>query len=95
MNISRWPKTDMRWYLGVRCRKCRSPILFALDYSEGSGGGQTASTGKLVLTCSLDKCKHRADYSDAAVSRYQKQPSTTPTPTGRNNEAGKGRKHKR
>ena len=93
MNISRWPKTDMRWYLGVKCQKCRAPILFALDYSEGSENRQTASAGKLVLTCSLDKCKHKADYSHAAVSRFQKQP-TIPTPTGRPNEAGKSRKHK-
>ena len=37
VHISRWPKAD-HWYLGVRCRKCRMPILFALDRREGEGG---------------------------------------------------------
>jgi hypothetical protein len=93
VNISQWPKTDMRWYLGVRCRKCQKPILFALDRTEGTGEGETVSAGKLVLTCTLDKCKHQADYSGAAVSRFQKKGS--PTETRRNDESGKGRKHKR
>jgi len=93
VNISQWPKTDMRWYLGVRCRKCQKPILFALDRTEGTGEGETVSAGKLVLTCTLDKCKHQADYSGAAVSRFQKKGSSTET--RRNDESGKGRKHKR
>jgi hypothetical protein len=83
----------MRWYLGVRCRKCHKPILFALDRTEGSGGEETVSAGKLVLTCTLDKCRHQADYSGAAVSRFQRKRS--PADNRRNDESGKGRKHKR
>ena len=93
MNISQWPKTDMRWYLGVRCLKCHRPILFALDRTEGTGEGQTVSAGKLVLTCTIDKCKHQADYSGAAVSRFQRK--SNPARTRRNDESGKSRKHKR
>lgn len=92
MNISRWPKADMRWYLGVRCQKCRLPILFALDHSDGAGKRQSLSAGKLVLTCPLDNCRHQADYTGAAVSRFQKQPGK-PNETGKNNERGKSRKH--
>jgi hypothetical protein len=94
VNISPWPKADTRWYLGVRCKKCRAPILFALDRSEGVGKGQPVSTGKLVLTCPLDNCKHRADYTAAAVSRFQKQ-AGKPNTTARNDESGKSRKQKR
>jgi hypothetical protein len=39
-----WSRTDQRWYLGVLCRKCGSPILFAVDYSDG-GKSQMALTG--------------------------------------------------
>src|SRR5262245_36364405 len=35
MRISRWSKVDTKWYLGVCCRKCGAPILFALDHSDG------------------------------------------------------------
>ena len=94
MNILQWPKTDLRWYLGVHCRKCRTPILFALDRSEGTGETQTMSAGKLVLTCTRDKCKHQADYSAAAVSRFQKQPDS-PAETQRKNENSKSGKRKR
>lgn len=72
MHISHWPKADTRWYLGVRCKKCGAPILFALDRSEGEG--QPAAAGKLVLTCTMAECRHQADYSTAAVTRFQKQP---------------------
>jgi hypothetical protein len=68
---SQWSKSgDTRWYLGVRCRKCKTPILFGLDRSEGSG--DMAPAGKLVLTCSKPTCRHQADYSGAKVSRFQK-----------------------
>ena len=77
MNILQWPKTDLRWYLGVRCRKCRVPILFALDRTEGTGEGQPVSPGKLVLTCTLDECKYRADYTAAPVFRFQKPQNVT------------------
>jgi len=71
MRISHWPKADTKWYLGVRCQKCRTPILFALDRSDGES--QPVPAAKLVLTCPLAECRHRADYSKAAVSRFQKQ----------------------
>src|SRR5215467_14126038 len=92
LNISRWPKADLRWYLGVRCRKCRLPILFALDRSDGAEKQQPLSAGKLVLTCPLDNCRHQADYTGAAVSRFQKQPGKKDE-TGENNQSGKSRKH--
>jgi hypothetical protein len=83
----------MRWYLGVRCRRCHLPILFALDRSEGVGERQPLSAGKLVLTCPLDNCRHQADYTGAAVSRFQKQPGK-PNETGRNGESAKSGKHR-
>jgi hypothetical protein len=75
MQISRWPKVDTKWYLGVKCQKCKTPILFALDRSEGEGK-PSHSGGKLVLTCPTAECRHQADYSSAAVARFQKQPGT-------------------
>ncbi len=73
MHISQWSKVDTRWYLGVLCQKCQAPILFALDHSEGVG--PPAPPGRLLLTCPLAECRHQADYSQASVSRYQKQPA--------------------
>jgi hypothetical protein len=84
----------MRWYLGVRCQKCRMPILFALDQSEGTKEGQPLSTGKLVLTCPVDECRHQADYTAATVSRFQKM-AGKPKETGRNNENSENRRRKR
>jgi len=84
MRISHWSKIDTKWYLGVLCRKCKSPILFALDHSDGQS--QPERTGKLLLTCSLAGCRHQGDYSTDAVSRFRKQPAI-PTP----NEIRKGR----
>jgi hypothetical protein len=97
VNLS-WAKPDERWYLGVRCRKCHLPILFALDRNDGQG--QPVPTGKLVLTCAVDSCKHQADYTAAAVSRFQKQPAqpakpARPSQTVRNHENSKGRQQKR
>jgi hypothetical protein len=66
------PKVDARWYLGVLCRKCQAPILFGLDHSDGEA--YPAAAGKLLLTCSRAECGHRADYSKAKVSRFQKPP---------------------
>jgi len=80
VHISKWPKADTNWYLGVRCRKCRTPILFALDRSEG--GQQFTPLAKLVLTCSQAMCGYQADYSMARVSRFQK--------TGQAQKAGGG-----
>ena len=71
MRISHWSKVDTRWYLGVHCRKCDAPILFALDHSDGEN--QPAPAGKLLLTCV--GCRHRADYSKATVLRFQKSPT--------------------
>jgi len=73
MRISRWSKVDAKWYLGVHCRKCQAPILFALDHSDGEV--QPAPAGKLLLTCPLAECRYQADYSGANVSRFQKEPS--------------------
>ncbi len=84
----------MRWYLGVRCQKCHMPILFALDASEGAGKRQSLSAGKLVLTCPMENCRHQADYTVAAVSRFQKRPDK-PNQTERSNESSKSAKHKR
>jgi hypothetical protein len=69
------------------------PILFALDRTEGAKEGQPVSAGKLVLTCTLDECRHQADYTAADVSRFQKMPGK-PNEIGRNNESGKSRKRK-
>src|SRR5262245_33250073 len=73
MNISRSTRfPEVRWYLGVRCKKCRTPILFALDYSGQHGGPATPLPGKLVLTCSVEQCRHRADYSGVPIGKFQK-----------------------
>jgi len=69
------------------------PILFALDSSEGTKEGQPASAGKLVLTCPVDECRHQADYTAAAVSRFQKSPGK-PNETERKNDSGENRKRK-
>jgi len=69
------------------------PILFALDRSEGAKEGQPLSAGRLVLTCPLDDCRHQADYTTVAVSRFQKM-SGKPNKIGRNNESSKSRKRK-
>lgn len=92
MNITPWPKADQRWYLGVRCKKCRLPILFALDHSDGVEDYSPPSpAGKLVLTCPLDKCRFQADYTATSVSRFQKDPAQTAS-AERNNESNKSRK---
>ena len=92
VNVSSWPKADKQWYLGVLCRRCRLPILFAIDRSGGSGKAQAPSAGRLVLTCTLETCRHRADYTTAAVSRFQKNP-VKPNETRTNGET-KSRKRK-
>jgi hypothetical protein len=95
VNISRWPKADLNWYLGVRCRKCRMPILFARDRSEGEGDVPPPLAGKLVLTCPLDTCRHQADYTASAIARFQKQPANAdPIEIERENESSKSRKQK-
>ena len=72
MRIPQWGKVDARWYLGVHCFKCEAPILFALDHSDGTV--RPAQAGRLLLTCSRTECGHRADYTRAKVSRFQKPP---------------------
>jgi hypothetical protein len=93
VNVSSWPKAEKQWYLGVRCRRCHLPILFAVDRSGGIGEAQAPSAGRLVLTCTLETCRHRADYTDADVSRFQKEP-VKPNETRTNGET-KSRKRKR
>ena len=61
---------DKRWYVGVVCEYCRSPILFGLDRSEGYG--PLGKCLRLVLTCVGPQCARQADYSGAPVLRYQK-----------------------
>ena len=92
MNVSSWPKADKQWYLGVRCRRCRVPILFAVDRSGGTGEARAPSAGRLVLTCTLETCRHRADYTTAVVARFQKEP-VKPNETRTNSER-KSRKRK-
>jgi hypothetical protein len=87
-----WSRTDQRWYLGVLCRKCRSPILFAVDYSDG-GKTQQALAGMLMLTCTKESCKHKADYTDAVVLRLQK-PSPIINETMETMTSGKNRNRK-
>ena len=70
MNRFHSPKTDTRWYQAVRCERCGSPILFAIDHTEGERENPPAA--KLVLTCAGETCGHRGDYTAAAVLRYQK-----------------------
>jgi len=74
MNVYHRPKVDSRWYLAVRCEKCQLPILYAVDNGEGSVDRPPPVSAKLVLTCTMDNCKHRSDYTAAAVFRFQKQP---------------------
>ena len=57
-------------YLGVRCEKCKTPILFALDRSQGES--TYVPPARLVLTCSKVKCRHQADYSGAKIARYER-----------------------
>jgi hypothetical protein len=76
---TQWFRTDQRWYLGVNCRRCDSPILFAVDYSENGQNAQTPPAGKLVLTCTIGDCKHKADYTGAVVLRLQKLPTDNET----------------
>jgi hypothetical protein len=64
------PKAETRSYLAVRCERCGSPIPFALDHTGGERESPPAA--KLVLTCAGDTCRYRADYTAAAVLRYQK-----------------------
>jgi len=61
---------DTQWYLGVKCAKCKTPILFAVD--RGDGSGQVAPMGRLVLTCSSATCRAKGDYTTTEVSRFQK-----------------------
>jgi hypothetical protein len=69
------------------------PILFALDQSDGTKEGQPVSTGRLVLTCPVDECRHQADYTTSAVARFQKMLGK-PHEAGRYNESSKNRKRK-
>jgi len=82
VKISRWSKTDTRWYLAVRCVKCESHIFFALDHGDGDEDRNSPPPEKLVLTCTLASCGLRADYTSAAIMRLQKQPALGTAPRG-------------
>src|SRR5215467_12278539 len=70
MQLSGPPRSlDKRWYLGVLCRRCKARILFARDFSDGQHDPMPAA--KLVLTCGQPECGHKADYSNAKISRFQ------------------------
>ena len=91
--FSQWSKVDTRWYLGVQCQKCHGTILFALDRSEGTGEGASPLAGKLVLTCTTDKCRHRADYTAASVSRFRKPANSNKIEKGSESTKVKKREH--
>lgn len=63
-------KADNRWFVGVQCEFCNTPILFGLDPSGGDG--PINPSVRLVLTCPEPECSRQADYSGAPVSRFQK-----------------------
>ena len=67
---SNWHNSEPKSYLGVHCNKCGSPILFAIDRSDGNP--EQVSFARLVLTCSQDECRHRADYSSATASQFRR-----------------------
>jgi hypothetical protein len=60
-----------------------------LDRSEGL----PPLARKLVLTCTLDTCRHQADYSAEAVSRFKKDPPK-PVKPEKTNEGVRSKKHK-
>jgi hypothetical protein len=62
--------------------------MFGLDHSEESKDSRPAA--KLVLTCAADNCRHNADYTTAAVLRFQKQ-SAVAKETRSKDESGKNR----
>jgi hypothetical protein len=71
MHLSGHPRSlDKQWYLGVLCRRCKARILFARDFTNGHS--EPVPTSKLVLTCGQPDCGHKADYSNAKISRFQK-----------------------
>ena len=79
MNVfSRWHHSEPRWYLGVRCNRCQSPILFALDHMDEADDSPKPTTARLVLTCTHEGCGHKADYTAADVLRILRPPVETP-----------------
>lgn len=73
-------KPDNRTYLGVLCHKCRSPILFGVDRSDGNGPIRRAAV--LKLTCAGSSCGWQGDYTQARVARYRKGPDGAEAVTG-------------
>ena len=61
--------------------------MFGLDHSEESK--DTRPAAKLVLTCAADNCRHNADYTAAAVLRFQK--TAVAKETRSKDESGKNR----
>ena len=62
---------DKTTYVGVCCKKCNEPILFGVARSTMD----PEAPAKLLLTCARPECRHQADYSAAAISRYTKNDS--------------------
>jgi hypothetical protein len=80
-----------KWYLGVRCRKCRTPILFALDHNHGDTSAQIPRARTLVLTCPSDECRHKSDYTGDLIVRLQKLPDKASPQTFGGKTNGKSR----
>jgi hypothetical protein len=68
IRITQWSTVNAKWYLGVRCHKCGSPILFALDRSGAESG--PAPARRLVLTCAPAGCRHQTDCTTPPVARF-------------------------
>jgi len=92
LNNPQLSRTGPRPYLAVLCEKCQLPILFALDRSDESTDFQLHGAGRLVLTCTVANCRHRADYTMTAVFRLKAQPPQIDH-YGRTNESRKNPKH--
>jgi hypothetical protein len=60
---------DTTRYVGVRCEKCDRPILFGIERTSRTGAHAAA---RLLLTCAEPSCRHRADYAEDRVSRFEK-----------------------
>src|SRR4029453_1301712 len=87
-----WSKVDVRWYLGVRCQKCKFPIIFGLDHSSAAESTPRQTAQKLFLTCTAQECGFRADYTGASILRLQKS-ADNKNDLREKNESVKGRKN--
>jgi hypothetical protein len=55
-----------------RCALQEVQVADSVCLDRTQGESRFVPAGKLVLTCSQPECRHRADYSRAKVSRFQK-----------------------